>query len=418
MIRVEGLSFAYGQQPVLRDVDLEVTPGEILGILGPNGCGKSTFLRLLRGLLVPTSGRVLWDGVPVQDVSRREMARRSAVVPQSAPIPFPYGVREITSMGRFARRRGLGGLTAEDRAAVDRALTVTDTLHLADRSVTALSGGELQRVLTARALAQETPALLLDEATSHLDLDHRLQMADLILRLNRNRGTTVIQVSHDLDLAAETSHRVLLLGAEGRPVALGSPKEVLTPEVLRRVFRVDVKVEPNPYTGAPRILPVTRRHTWPEKPPRVHVICGGGSGAEILRRLHISGCTVSAGPLNLRDSDEVLASALDLEVVREEPFRPITPVAAEAALARCEEADALVIAPTPWGPGNLPCLDIARRALARGIPIYVVDPDEKRDFTGGRAAAELAALQGKGARVVADAASLLDALENALIPAS
>lgn len=418
MIRVEGLAFAYNREPVLSGVDLEVKEGEILGVLGPNGCGKSTLLRLLRGLLTPTSGRVSWTGVPVREISRRDMARRVAVVPQSAPIPFPYRVRELTSMGRFARRRGLGGLTAEDRVAVDRALTVTDTLHLADRSVTSLSGGELQRVLTARALAQETPTLLLDEATSHLDLDHRLQMADLILRLNRQRGTTVIQVSHDLDLAAETSHRVLLLAAEGRPAALGPPEQVLTPETLRRVFRVDVKIEPNPYTGAPRILPVTRRHIWPDTPPRVHVICGGGSGAEILRRLHISGCAVSAGPLNLKDSDEVLATALDLEVVREAPFRPIAAAALDAALALCEEADALIVAPTPWGPGNLVCLTIARHALERGTPVFVVDPDESRDFTSGAASRELRALRDRGAREITDVAELLDALENSPISGS
>lgn len=263
MIRAEGLAFGYsGRPPVLQGLDLAVARGEVLGILGPNGCGKSTLLRLLRGALAPTRGRVLLFGREVHRQARRDVARRLAVVPQATAPTFPYRVEEVVALGRFARREGLGGLgaggAAADRVAVARAMRLTDTEHLVGRAVTELSGGELQRVVLARALAQEPECLLLDEATSHLDLDHRLGVAELLGRLNREEGLTVVQVSHDLDLAAETSHRLLLLSAEGRPVALGPPEAVLTTEHLRAVYRVEVRVDPNPYTGRPRVLPLLR----------------------------------------------------------------------------------------------------------------------------------------------------------------
>lgn len=252
MIRVEGLTFGYSRRPVFAGLDLTVNRGEILGVLGPNGCGKSTLLRLLRGTLFLTAGRIHWDGRPLASIGRQEMARLVAVVPQTASAVFPFSVREVVAMGRFAYGRSGG------QAVIEGAMAVTDVTRLAERPVTALSGGELQRVMLARALAQETPVLFLDEASSHLDLDHRLAIAELLHDLNRQRKTTILQVSHDLDQAAETSHRLLLISAAGEAVALGPPRDVLTEENIERVFKVAVRVDPNPYTGAPRVLPLSR----------------------------------------------------------------------------------------------------------------------------------------------------------------
>jgi iron complex transport system ATP-binding protein len=412
MIEVKNLHFSYGQEPVLQGVDLRVRQGEILAILGPNGCGKSTLLRLLRGALIPRAGRVWWQGRDACRLSRKAMAQLAAVVPQSSAAPFPFPVQEMVAMGRFARRHGFGGATLADRKAVERALAVTDTLHLARRRVTDLSGGELQRVLLARALAQETPVLLLDEATSHLDLDHRLEIAELLMRLNREQGTTVVQISHDLDLAAATSGRILLLGADGSPAALGTPHEVFTPANLRRVFRVEVRVEINPYTGAPRAYPLGPGKVGQRKPPRVHLVCGGGSGGELLRRLHLAGGAISVGPLNRGDSDQVLAAVLELETVLEEPFCPISAATFETALSYAPQAEVLVVAPTFWGPGNLACLELVRQALDRKIPVVLVDPQAARDFTGGRAWAMLQQIMAAGGYSVPDAEAVLEFLHN------
>jgi iron complex transport system ATP-binding protein len=412
MIQISDLSFAYGKTPVLQGVNLSVRQGEILSMIGPNGCGKSTLLKLLRGQLTPQRGVVLWQGKAVANLKRRTLAQLAAVVPQSAPIYFPYPVRELVLMGRYARQSSWWGPTGVDYQAVERALAVTDTLLLADRPVTDLSGGEVQRVLLARALAQETPVLLLDEASSHLDLDHRLEMADLLVRLNRDHGTTVVQISHDLDLAAETSHRILLMNRCGSAVALGTPSEVLTPEHIRQVFRVEVQTEINPYSGAPRVYATRHPSNW-DAPPRIHVICGGGSGGELLRRLHVAGCRLTVGPLNRGDSDQELARALNLEIALEQSFCPISPPVLQAANALCAQADALVIAPTVWGPGNLACLDLARAALQRSQPVLLIDPQPEWDFTDGQAWAALQSIMASGGKPLATVAAVLDLLKTA-----
>ncbi|PNU20222.1 ABC transporter [Geothermobacter hydrogeniphilus] len=410
MIRLEQLHFSYGRRPILKGLDLRIEEGEILAVLGPNGCGKSTLLRLLRGVLKPASGRVLWRGREACRLGRRAMAKLAAVVPQSPQIPFPYPVGELVAMGRFAHRSGLSVATSADRRAVEKALALTDTLQLAERPVTDLSGGELQRVLLARALAQQSPVLLLDEATSHLDLDHRLEIAELLVRLNREQGTTIIQVSHDLDLAAETSRRILLLADDGAPAALGTPAEVFTPANLRRVFRVEVRVERNPYSGAPRAYPVARRERSGLNFPRIHLLCGGGSGGELLRRLHLTGCELSVGPLNRGDSDQVLATVLDLETVLEESFCPVGETALKAAREVCDRAEMLVIAPTVWGPGNLPLLELARHTMERKRPVLLVDPRAERDFTGGHAWEQIQTLRKAGAEAVDDTEAVLTRL--------
>jgi len=402
MITVENLTFAYTDRPVLREIDLEVRRGEIVGILGPNGCGKSTLLKLLRGMLAPDQGCVCWQGQEAGRFSRREMARRTAVVPQVFSLPFPYPVREMVMMGRFAHRNGLTGPTADDQRAVERAMAVTDTLLLFDRLITDLSGGELQRVLLARALAQQAPVLLLDEATSHLDLDHRMEISELLVRLNREERLTIIQVSHDLDLAAGMSDRILLLRADGRAATIGTPAEVMTPHNLREVFRVEVRVENNPYTGTPQVFPINRPVGGWSMPPKVHVICGGGSGGELLRRLHLAGCHLTVGPLNRGDSDQLLARALELEVVLEEPFRAMSPAALDSARALCLACDLLLVAPTFWGPGNLVNLDLASQALEHGIPVLLVAPSPENDFIQGKAWQKIESIRRTGGRVVRD----------------
>lgn len=402
MIKVENLHFSYGNASVLRDLDLEINAGEIISILGPNGCGKSTLLRLLRGALAPATGRVLWQGRDASSIDRKSMARLAAVVPQTTQAPFPYPVRELVAMGRFAHQSGFKGTTIDDRKAVERALAVTDTLHLEQRMATGLSGGELQRVLLARALAQETPVLLLDEATSHLDLDHRLEFAELLTRLNQEKGLTVVQVSHDLDQAAEISHRILLLDDDGSPTAIGTPNEVYTPANLRQVFRVEVKVEKNPYTGAPQTYPVGRNKVRQQKLPRIHLLCGGGSGGELLRRLHLAGSGATVGPLNRGDSDQILADALNFTTILEEPFSPISKEALQLARDCCRQAEVLIVSPTAWGPGNMGCLELAQEALGRETPVVLIDPSVERDFTDGKASEMIQQMTAAGGQVVPD----------------
>ncbi len=412
MIRVENLDFSYGKGQVLRNINLTVERGDILTILGPNGCGKSTLLKLLRGLLLPAQGKVLWHGQDASRLSRKQMARLAAVVPQTLSAPFPYPVFEMVAMGRYACQNRFFSIDQRDRKAIEKALAVTDTVHLAERVVTDLSGGELQRVILARALAQEAPVLLLDEATSNLDLEHRLEFSELLVRLNHEFGTTIVQISHDLDQAAELSKRILLLNNNGCVAALGAVAEVYTKENLRQVFRVETQIDHNPYSGAPRVYPISQLAKDQRELPRIHLFCGGGSGRDLLRRLNLAGAEISVGPVNRGDSDQILASALAVNTIIEEPFCPISETVLQHAKNHARNADVLIVAATAWGPGNLVCLELVREGLRAGQKVLLVAPDAKQDFTGGQAWQKLLAIKQLGGIVLPDSKGVLDWLHN------
>ncbi len=411
MIEVRQLQFCYAQKCLFADLNFTVKQGEIVSILGPNGCGKSTLLRLLRGNLQADAGEILWNRQPVNRISPKTMAAKVAVVPQSTHIDFPFKVRDMVAMGRYPHRRSLLELSSKkDQEAVRHALVVTDILDLADRPVTQLSGGELQRALFARALAQQAEVLFLDEATSHLDIDHRLELSELLVRLNREQGTTIVQISHDLDLASAVSDRILLLSGHGRIAGFATPQEVMTPENLQRVFRVEVNVEENPLTGAPQITPLINTSGLDLSGLKVHLFCGGGSGKSLLRKLQFSGARVSTGPLNRGDSDQEVATALNTTVICEDPFQPFS----ERALAETRQAlttaEAVIVATVWWGHGNYQCLDLAASALTDGKTLFLLNPAEEQDFTDGKAWARIQKLLNHGAHKVSNEDQLLNRL--------
>jgi iron complex transport system ATP-binding protein len=245
---LHGVRFAYprpGREPlgVLRGIDLEVAAGERVALLGPNGSGKTTMLRLLSGALRPDAGSVALAGRPLTEWSRLALARQVAVLPQQLDLPEGFRVVELVAMGRAPHARSLFGSTAADEAAVRRALDDADALDLADRLPHELSGGERQRVLVAMALAQEPQLLLLDEPTLHLDLAHQVGLLRRLRTLHSRRALTIVAVLHDLNLAAAFAPRVALL-ADGVVAADGRPDDVLTPDLVSRVFGVSVEAVP------------------------------------------------------------------------------------------------------------------------------------------------------------------------------
>lgn len=252
MLAATDLSFAYGDQRVLWDVSLSVPAGGMVGVLGPNGCGKTTLLRLLAGALTPTSGTIALDGRPIATLDRRSIARRVAVVPQHTHLAFDYSVQEVALMGRYPH---LGAFEVEgpaDLAAARAALEATGTLHLADRPFTTLSGGEQQRVAIASALAQldvrgSAPrVLLLDEPTASLDLRYQVEIAALVARLHDEGLATdsplsILTSTHDLRFASTVCTTLIML-AEGRVVAVGPPAQVLTADTLSSVYGLAPKL--------------------------------------------------------------------------------------------------------------------------------------------------------------------------------
>jgi iron complex transport system ATP-binding protein len=259
MLDIRDLTLSYGERVALRDVSLSLARGELLGVVGPNASGKSSLIRAITDVVTPQRGEVWLDGSLVRRLSRRELSLRVAVVPQNPSLPEAFTALEVVLMGRTPH---LGLLQSEGRAdwaAVRRALEQTDAWHLVDRRIGELSGGERQRVVVARALAQEAPLLLLDEPTAHLDVGHQAAVLELLQRLCRGDGAdgspkAVLAVVHDLTLAAQYCDRLAML-SEGRLVALGSPQEVLSPQVLASVYRTQVSVFPHPLTGRPVVTP-------------------------------------------------------------------------------------------------------------------------------------------------------------------
>lgn len=258
-IAVHGLGFHFrgAPRPALAEISFDVAPGTIHGIIGPNGSGKSTLLRLLLGALEPGTGAVHYEGRPLGDWSRRELARAIGVVPQREELAFPLTVRQLVAMGRYPHLRTWQREGAADRRAIGHALERCDVAQFADRTLGTLSGGELQRVLLARALAQEPRTLVLDEPTAALDIRHEMAIFELLAALAAQDRVTVVVVTHNLNLAARYTDRLLLLD-RGRTACAGTPAEVMVRETLERVYGWPLAViehpGPGPDTGAPQVI--------------------------------------------------------------------------------------------------------------------------------------------------------------------
>lgn len=252
-LSIEDVWFLYGEMPVLRGVSLRVASGCFLGLVGPNGSGKTTLLRIAAGLLKPARGRVLLGGEPVDGMSRMQLARQLAFLPQGANLPTSFTAWELVLMGRTPYISFLGRESPSDVAAAERAMELAGCRELAGRRIGELSGGEQQRVLMARALAQQPKVLLLDEPTAHMDMQHQIAAVELVASLVEE-GMATLGVFHDLNLAARYCHRIALL-SRGSLAAEGAPAEVLTQQAISSVFKVKLCLAPHPEGGAPAVLP-------------------------------------------------------------------------------------------------------------------------------------------------------------------
>ncbi|RSN66458.1 MULTISPECIES: ABC transporter ATP-binding protein [Actinomadura] len=263
----ESLTLGYGDRTVVESLDMTVPPGAVTVIVGANACGKSTLLRSLSRLLAPRGGRVVLDGREVHRMPAKELARTLGLLPQSPIAPEGITVLDLVSRGRHPHQGLFARWNGEDDAAVAAALEATRTTGLADRAVDELSGGQRQRVWIAMALAQQTDLLLLDEPTTFLDPSHQVDVLDLLTDLNRSRGTTIVMVLHDLNLAARYADHLIAL-AGGRVHASGAPGDVLTEDTVRTVFDLDSRIIEDPVSGRPLMLPIGRHHirTKPEAP--------------------------------------------------------------------------------------------------------------------------------------------------------
>lgn len=410
-IHLDHIIAGYKDRTVLKEISLTIQPGEMVGILGPNGAGKSTLFNVVSGLLAPTAGTMRIFGMDLWRTPPRERARAIAVVPQELDIPVPYTVEEVVMMGRTVSLGRFSGPGHHDRQAVERAMVYTDVVDIRSRPLNELSGGERQRAIVAMVLAQEPRIILMDEATSHLDINHRLEIMQLVERLNREEGVTVMMISHDLQMAAEFSRRLIVLH-NGQIAADGTPAVVLTPEMLRRVYNCEVCVCQDPKSGGLSILAAPRLPAaGTGKGIHIHLVAGGGCGEPILRRLTLCGYTLSGGVINRGDMDAEVGAVLGVKMALEKPFSPISREALQEAQRLAATSAAVVLTPVPFGSGNLVNLELLDTALTAGKPVFIATGIGERDYTPARdAVRQTKLLLERGARPYQDVAELLTLL--------
>ncbi|MFC7186982.1 ATP-binding cassette domain-containing protein [Halorubrum yunnanense] len=343
LVEVADLAVSFGDVPVVSGVDLRVERGELVGLVGPNGAGKTTVIRAIKGALTPDSGQVRLDGEAAGDLSAREAGRRVASVPQETSLAFDFRVRHVVEMGRTPHLGRFDGHSADDDRAVREAMDAAGVARFADRSITAVSGGERQRVLLARALAQGTRALLLDEPTASLDPNHAVRTLELVRDLVDD-GRGALAAIHDLDVAARYCDRIVVL-ANGGVHAAGPPDEVLTADALRAAFDAEAFVGRNPATGTPAVTAfdgVGDRDESSVPARRLHVVGTGRAASRVVARLATDGHELSVGVVPEGDAAAETARDADAEVVAAPPFEPVEAARREAAAALARDADATV----------------------------------------------------------------------------
>ncbi|HEX6400454.1 MAG TPA: ABC transporter ATP-binding protein, partial [Actinomycetota bacterium] len=311
LLELSGIRAGYGDLEVLRAVSLSVRRGEVVGLVGPNGCGKTTLVRVASRALAPSAGTVRVSGRDPYAVSARQAARLVAVVPQDVIPAFPFHVLDFVLMGRAPYLSRWVGGGPEDWARAREAMAAVGVQHLADRPMDELSGGERRRAVLAQALAQDAPVLLLDEPTTHLDVRHVVEFHAIVRRLAAERGVAVVAVLHDLTLAAALADRLVAMSA-GEVVADGAPEEVVTRSLLRSVYGVHADVETSTATGRPAVVLGPPERAIVPTGLRAVVVGGAGRGAPVLRLLVERGVQVVAGVLHGSDTDVEVAERLDV----------------------------------------------------------------------------------------------------------
>lgn len=252
LFSIENLCFSYQGTQILKDITLQLDPGYFYGVVGPNGCGKTTFLDLLTGVKRPGSGTILLKGKPLHHYSKKNLSREMALVPQEFETGFGFTVEELIMMGRHPHMKRFSSPGAEDYRKVENALKEIGIAELKNRDINTLSGGQKQRTVVARALAQNTPVLFFDEATSNLDIKYTLQIFSLARKLVNQNRRTVIAVMHNLNLAAAFCDRLIFI-KDGALFRHGITKETLSADIIEEVFDVQTKVEWNEYSGRQQV---------------------------------------------------------------------------------------------------------------------------------------------------------------------
>lgn len=384
-LEINGLAFRYGSKEVLKNINMNIKPGTFITIIGPNGSGKSTLLKNISTYLKPQKGVILLDSKEISKQPRKEVSKKVSFVPQNTLLEFDFKVKDIVMMGRHPYIKKLKGETLKDVKVVEKAMRYTNIMMLSDRMFNELSGGEKQRVILAQALAQEPKILLLDEPVSHLDLQHQIEILDLIKNMSITESLTIIAVLHDLNMASSYSDYIVMLN-EGSIIYEGAPETVLNKKNIAEVFNINVHINGNPMTGKPYIYTLSGIKK-PKKEKKIHIICGGGSGQELIRILFSNGFKVSTGVLNIGDSDWAVSKECGMDVAEETPFVEISDNSYKKNKELIADADIIVLTPVYYSNANIKNLKILLDVSLINKTLYIIDDAgfDKRDFSEGKA---------------------------------
>lgn len=410
-LSVKNLFFSYGNRQVIHDISFNIQKGDFVGILGPNGSGKSTLLYLLSGLLVPDNGSIFISGKNSKKLSRKIWSQEIAVVFQEMNLNLDLECYDIIMMGRFPHWRRWQKENQQDVDAVLHALQITNTQQFMNRPFRELSGGEKQRVMIARALAQEPHILLLDEPTSHLDILHQLDIMRILYQLQK-KGITILGVFHDVNLVSQFCNQVFFL-KKGEIVHYGLVDNSLHAPQVEKLFDVEFLEEIHPNSLRPFFMPLGIMKKLESLNASIHLICGGGSGSNFMKEFLEAGFSVSVGIVNQFDSDQEMASKLGIPVIIEKPFSPISDENFQKAIHLAVQSDYIFIAPGYWGRGNLKNLDLAISLQERGKRVLFLQDslNEYWDYTEGQAINKFNLLAQHHAEVFSTITELIDRIK-------
>lgn len=380
VVELKNITIKYEDLKIIDSINLNVKKGEFVSIIGPNGAGKSTILKAITKNVEISNGNIYLKGKDVNSILHKERAQIIGFVPQEYNITFNFSVQDIVSMGRNPYVKRMSKEKDNDKKIVENSLRKTNTLQFRNKSFNNLSGGEKQRVITARALAQEPEILILDEATSNLDMHHQLELLELIYWLNRENGLTVLAVMHDLNLASRFSDRLVLMN-KGKIFEEGKPEDVLTEKVLSKVYDMEMIVRDNKLLSFKEIVPLRVRRAKKEKEISIHVMCGGGTGEYIIEKLYSERYNISCGIISEGDSDLELCKNLNINYVSESPFTEFSETAIKKNREYIKQSDIIILTDVPIGWGNLANIELLEEINDKKI---IILHTINRDYVEGK----------------------------------
>jgi iron complex transport system ATP-binding protein len=356
IIEARDLSFEINGKQILDSIYMFIKKGEFISIIGPNGAGKTTLVKCLNKNL-DYKGKVFVKGKDLHSYSFKEKAQIVAAVPQEYNLPFNFKVVDIVGMGRNPYRKRFAGSDKSESTIVNMALRQTNTFEFKDRYYNSLSGGEKQRVVTARALAQEPEVLFLDEITSNLDIHNQLEVLELIRKVNREEGMTVVSIIHDLNLASRFSDRILLL-IDGKIEIFDKPSAVINESVLSKAYKMEMIIRENRILDFSEVVPLRVKTENEKKNINIHVVSGGGTGEYILEKLYSMKYDLTCGVLSMGDSDVDICNSLKIDYVCEKPFSQFSEESIKRNKDFIENADMVLLTDVPFGRINISNLEM------------------------------------------------------------